>query len=348
MHEDITVIIPIYNVEKYISKCLDSLLNQTYQNFRILAVNDGSPDNSADIVRSYEKTNNRIELLDKKNGGYGSVLEEAIKQIKTKYFLICDPDDWLSSNSLEELHNIANNTDADIVVGDKYYVYENTKDMEYAKVYPDFLNIVPGKVYIYPKEIRRFAFGSVSPHAKLYKTKICKNIKFPHGVSYTDQLLYIVSLSYAKKITYINKPLAYYLTDREGNTVTDKSVKALDDTITVWKSISTQIGKNTDDNILYFWIYVQFKNILNLYATYEKNQITRKQEESIESCLDILDKYRSNIIKGIKDSNIETEHSVYKSLLLKGILNPVLKHSCIKIFIAIKRKRWKVSQKKIV
>ena len=85
---DITVIVPTYNVEKYIGKCLKSLLNQTYKNFEIWAVDDGSPDNSKEIIQKYQKVDNRIKYIYKKNGGYGSVLEYCIKKINTKYFLI--------------------------------------------------------------------------------------------------------------------------------------------------------------------------------------------------------------------------------------------------------------------
>ena len=104
---EITVVVPIYNVEEYIGKCLVSLINQTFTNFEVWAINDGSPDNSSNIVEEYSKQDKRIKLINKENGGYGSVLEYGIKNISSKYFLVCDPDDWLETNALEELYNFA-------------------------------------------------------------------------------------------------------------------------------------------------------------------------------------------------------------------------------------------------
>ena len=95
MKPKVTIIVPIYNVEKYIEKCLRSLLAQSFSEFEVWAIDDGSPDNSSDIVKEFCKKDSRIKLIQKENGGYGSVLEYAIKRIETEYFLICDPDDWL-------------------------------------------------------------------------------------------------------------------------------------------------------------------------------------------------------------------------------------------------------------
>ena len=89
----VTIIVPIYNVEKYVSKCLDSLINQTMDEIEVFAIIDGSPDNSIDIVKKYASMDSRIKCFDKENGGYGSVLEYALDKIETEYFLICDPDD---------------------------------------------------------------------------------------------------------------------------------------------------------------------------------------------------------------------------------------------------------------
>ena len=97
----VTIVVPIYNVEKYLPKCLDSLISQTFKDIEIWAISDGSPDNSVKIIKEYEKKDKRVKCIEKENGGYGSVLEYAIKNIKTKYFLICDPDDWISEDAIE-------------------------------------------------------------------------------------------------------------------------------------------------------------------------------------------------------------------------------------------------------
>lgn len=269
MKAKITVIVPIYNVEKYVVKCLKSLSNQTFKDFVVWAVNDGSPDNSAQIVKEYCKKDSRINLINKTNGGYGSVLQYCIKSIKTKYFLICDPDDWLKENALAELYAEALKTEADLVVGEKYDVFVGGN-----KAYRSFIgyenvikNIRPTKVYTSNSDIQLFSFFNTSPHAKLYKTTISKAIKFPSKVSYTDFLLYLVSLTRVKKIVYLNKPLAYYLQDREGNTFTSKKISKFSDYMIVWFSTYNQINEshqNTD--ILKYRLFIQLKMILNEYS----------------------------------------------------------------------------------
>ena len=104
---DVTIIVPIYNVEKYVEKCIRSLLSQTFKNIQILAVDDGSPDNSKDIIRKLSKKDDRVKLVVKENGGYGSVLQYAIKNIQTEYFIVCDPDDWLRKDAVEKLYNFS-------------------------------------------------------------------------------------------------------------------------------------------------------------------------------------------------------------------------------------------------
>lgn len=172
MNPTITIIVPIYNVEKYVSKCLESLINQTYKNFVVFAISDGSPDNSGEIVKKYAAKDGRIKYFYKENGGYGSVLEYAIKKVKTEYFLVCDPDDWLANTALEELYNFSEKHNVDLLVGDKYYVYSQDGSKEYVKSFKENSSIIPLKIYSDDTSIQEFAFGEGSPHAKLYRTNI--------------------------------------------------------------------------------------------------------------------------------------------------------------------------------
>lgn len=256
----VTVVVPIYNVEKYVSKCLDSLLKQTYKDFEIWAVIDGSPDNSIQIVHEFEKMDDRVKCIEKENGGYGSVLEYATRNIKSKYFLICDPDDWLESNALEILVNKAEAYDLDILVGDKHIIYENGT-IDYEKLNDKYYALVPEKLY--DREVEKFAFMHPSPHAKLFKTDITREIIFPHKISYTDFVLFEISLKNAKRIMYIDDKLAYYLVDRVGNTRIDKSPKAIKAHLMVWDSVFSQIDKT--DIIIIYRLYMELKVIMSVY-----------------------------------------------------------------------------------
>ena len=100
----VTIIVPIYNVEEYVAKCLDSLLRQTYSDYVIYAVNDGSPKNEQPIIDRYAAAYpEKVVAIRKENGGSGSVLEMAIARLDSEYFLVCDPDDYLADDALETL-----------------------------------------------------------------------------------------------------------------------------------------------------------------------------------------------------------------------------------------------------
>lgn len=246
MKELISIIVPIYNVEQYLNKCVNSLLNQTYKNIEIFLVDDGSPDNCPKMCDELKKKDKRIVVIHKENGGYGSVLEYAINNIKGKYFIICDPDDWLEDNAIEILLEKMKKNKVDIVIGGKYLVYNDGKKEDKSDY--DYRVLKPNKVYI---DLNDFIYIPPSPHSKLYKTEIAKKIKFPKKVSYTDLLLYFVYLSYAKKGYFVNNNLSNYFIDRPGNTMTDYneklSINSIKSVVTVRNEIINQI--NSDSNI---------------------------------------------------------------------------------------------------
>ena len=116
MNPQISVIVPIYNVEKYLAKCIDSIINQTLTNIEIILVNDGSTDNSRKIIDKYDKKDSRIKVIHKKNGGQGSARNAGLDIAKGEYIGFVDSDDWIDSNMYENLYNAAISNNADIVV----------------------------------------------------------------------------------------------------------------------------------------------------------------------------------------------------------------------------------------
>ena len=132
MEKKISIIVPTYNVEKYIAKCLDSLVIQDYDNYDVMVVNDGSPFNEQIIIDEYvKKYPDIIKSIVKENGGYGSVLELAISKSDAEYILVCDPDDYLAPNALSTLYSYMQGTDVDLVVGAKYLVFSDNEEVKY-------------------------------------------------------------------------------------------------------------------------------------------------------------------------------------------------------------------------
>ena len=104
----ISIIVPVYNVEKYLKKCLDSILSQTYKNFEVIIVNDGSPDNSQKIIDEYKKKDKRIIVLEKENGGLSSARNYGIEHANGKYISFVDADDYIEKDYVEKLYDCIN------------------------------------------------------------------------------------------------------------------------------------------------------------------------------------------------------------------------------------------------
>ncbi len=277
----VSIIVPIYNVEQYVEKCIKSLINQTFKDIEIWAISDGSPDNSIEIVKKLAQKDHRIKCVEKENGGYGSVLEYAISKIETPYFLICDPDDWLEEDAIEKLYENAEKNKVDLVVADKYFIYQEQENKKKLPVTWFLYPIEPNKVY---DNLELFSFISVSPHSKLYKTNLAKKIKFPHHVNHTDTILYFIYLINSKNALYLDIPLSNYLADRPGNTMSELnglSQKTFHDMMIVLNSIYEQLDKNS---YLYAPICYMLYNLVlqqNMNTNIEKKQRKENKKEII-------------------------------------------------------------------
>lgn len=337
MKAEITIIIPIYNVEKYIRKCLISIENQTYKDFMVMAIDDGSPDNSKDIVQEFVNKDPRFSLIEKENGGYGSVLEYGIQNIKTKYYLICDPDDWLEKDALAKLYNFAENNQLDITVGDKYQVYlRDNMNKEYVKCVPTNLRIKPKKVYT--KNIQYFAFSEVSPHAKLFRTSISKGIRFPHKISYTDTILYIMSLANAKRVAYYNEALADYLIDRPGNTMTNVGESRLSNTMKVWDSLYNQLEHQDNVDVLWSFMYQEIRLILQLFKNVKiKKDDKLKYKRNIYNRILLLQKHRVSIDNCIYKSKKDIKsYSILEQIFYLGFIHRITYKIFTNVYIKLK------------
>ena len=121
----VSIIIPVYNVEKYLKKCLDSVVNQTLKDIEIIVVNDGSPDNSQKIIDEYAKKYSQIASYTKENGGLSDARNYGIKKSKGKYLAFIDSDDFIDHDMIKKMYNKAVKENLDIVVCNSVEVYEN-------------------------------------------------------------------------------------------------------------------------------------------------------------------------------------------------------------------------------
>lgn len=317
----ITIIVPIYNVEKYLKKCFDSLLCQTFEDYTILAVNDGSKDGSKEIMDAYSRQYpDKISIIHKENGGYGSVLQMAIQQIETMYFLVCDPDDTLADDALENLYAIAEKERADIVIGAKTYVYDGSEQTDYSPSYnTQFVKLMPLKVYEnYTPSYDDLLFVDPSPHSKLYKTVIAKNIQFETKVAYTDNMLFYLSYLNTARVVYTDKSYSYYLIDRPGNSMSDLSSKAILGQVRVFKAILKQAQQASD--MFYYRIFESYKYIVEQVKRVkcEKEQFQMMMTE-LYTLVQALIPYRVGILNQYK---IHSQRKWIEKIKDRLLLNP--------------------------
>lgn len=216
IYPSISVIIPVYNVEKYVSKCISSILNQTYKNFQLILVDDGSTDTSGTICDEFACVDDRIEVIHKENGGLSDARNKGIDWCIDKgigeWITFIDSDDFVHPQFLEKMMEAAVSTNSDVAVCGMTSDFEQwnviQKNFDGKKIY----NNKEACLFIYTNEKQHATY--VSACAKLFKTSLLKNIRFPYGKLYEDQFTTYKIIYKATKIVEIGDKLyGYYMRD---------------------------------------------------------------------------------------------------------------------------------------
>lgn len=214
---DISIIVPIYNAEKYLNKCLDSLINQTKKEVEFILVNDGSTDNTEDIIKSYK--DKRIKYFKNKNQGIGKTRNFGLEKAVGEYIMFLDSDDYLESDACEELYKKAKKEKADLIISDYYKVYDDGKE-EIIKL-PEFKTL---SLKNNPDLISKINWA---PWNKIYKSKLIKDnkIQFVENLKYEDAPFVAECMDKANKIGKLNKVTnAYVIHGNSETTVRDKRI----------------------------------------------------------------------------------------------------------------------------
>ena len=205
----VSVVIPVYNVENYVRDCLDSIVNQTLTDIEIICINDGSPDNSLDILYEYANKDKRITVIDQENGGHAVATNRGIELATGECLFLMDSDDVLELNALELSFNRLKEKDVDFVIF-KAINYNDAEDRYYeTEVYSmnKIYNKVGDEVFNY-QDIGDLMFqASVTPWSKLYKRDFVNNehIRFPEGLIFEDNVFFFKALLKAKRICFLNE-----------------------------------------------------------------------------------------------------------------------------------------------
>ena len=205
MKDLISIIVPIYNVEKYLNKCIESIVNQTYENIEIILIDDGSNDNSGIICDEYAKKDNRIIVVHKENGGVSSARNKGLKIAKGEWISFVDADDWIEQIFCQTLLNKVTQEQADIALCGYNRITYNRIEKINANNQEVFLN---SNEYLV-KSLNQTGFGFC--HMKLIKKEVLKSISFNERIEVGEDALFNIQLStYIKKAVFLKQPLYNY------------------------------------------------------------------------------------------------------------------------------------------
>ena len=284
----VSIIVPVYNVEQYLERCLDSLINQTLQNIEIICINDGSTDNSLNILKQYIEKDKRIKIINQENRGVSVARNNGIEASQGEYIGFVDSDDYVDLDFFENLYNKEKKEDADIV-DTKYYKFKKLKNNSQKLV-------KRSGVYMY----YNFCFN-------IYRTQFIKdnNIQFPIGIKIAEDSCFELETLLKSNKTVIldkNKKSCYYYILRKNSATTNIINNIEDKFIGFLKSVKIRIdllnvyGYKIDDKILDKYVNELINSTFRysiLYKIYNNDILLKNLYETIQY---IKDNFNSNLL----------------------------------------------------
>ena len=292
----VSIIIPVYNAEKYIGRTIDSILNQSETDFEIIAVNDGSTDKSYNIMKKLAQKDKRIKIYTKTNEGVSATRNYGIKKATGKYLLFVDADDMLTENGLHNLCEIAKKYNADITIGNSKVIDLNGKTIKSHE---------NGKIYQQNRKelLTTFFkdngdFDSQSVWAKLFARDICNELRFADNQnSNEDRYYFFQEICNSKKIVLLNRDV--YIYEKHFNSLsTSKVDKRIFSNIKFAEQMSSYVKKYepwATDLSLYNLLVTSLMVYRNFYR--DKQAINKYHKELVILRKKILKIYKDNYIK---------------------------------------------------
>ena len=326
----ISILVPIYNVNRYLRKCLDSIVNQTLKNIEIICINDGSTDNSLEILMEYI-FDNRILVINKSNSGYGDSMNKGLEFVSGKYIGIVESDDFVDINMFEFLYKFTENGDIDMIRSD-YYLYYNENEIK-----PINFNIIEsGYDNIFnPIEFPNIFLIIINIWTEIYKKELIINnkIKFlsTPGASYQDISFFFKTIFKSNKIFYINKPFYYYRQTNPNSSVKDNKLNKVIAIFKEFHNIEKFFHKDFErfEKIKKYYNTKKIINLLNnmLRVENKKEYIKLLYQEIYEILknniyLPFFNKYESLFLNNLIEYGNEITSDIYINTLSNNISYP--------------------------
>lgn len=298
----VSVILPVYNVGKYLRQSLDSLISQTLQEIEIICVNDGSTDDSYEILEEYKAKDPRIKVIHKENKGTGAARNDGLRLATGECIGFVDPDDWVKPNMFERLYNEIKEKNLDIVMCmPDGYDEKNAVNAPFPYfVDANFENIIDDRVFNW-RDLSPFAYP-MCVWNKLYTKELFdkNNIEFAEGLDFEDHKVIFGTLLTAQRMYFIREKLYVYRFNREGSVLTDNNRRLIDH-IKIFDIVENLMKETNTYNILRNdFLEYKIHNILYYYSMI-------KDEFKSE--------YYENMLQSIKDTNLTDDE--YKMLCEK-------------------------------
>lgn len=303
----LTIIIPCYNMENYISKCLDSIFNQTFQDFNIIIIDDLSKDHTYDIIKKYESIHNNILVIkNQKNSGAGYSRNEALKITKTPYVTFVDGDDYLPNDYYENFFNEMTKNNSDIGICDLFITYEDEFAID------TISTCCEGPLVKYNFIVNGLA---ASPCNKVFKTSLFNNNYFAENIINEDIPAVISALIKSENIIYIPNTYYYYVQHKSSVQNSSLSIKKLD----IFKSMKSLYERIKNSNYQEYWDGIVFYQIiLLLLYIIPKEEDYHKRKRFLIEYSKLSSSYHINhntyLPRFLLDQSIK--HKIYYQLLI--------------------------------
>ena len=305
--KDLTIIIPCFNMEKYIAKCLDSIFNQTFKSFDIVVVDDASSDDTYNILKEYSANHDNMLIIENKiNSGAGYSRNQALKLVKTPYVTFVDGDDYLSKDYYENFMLEITKNNADIGLCDIFVTYEEHNMID------TIVTCCEGKLTKYNFIVNGLA---ASPCNKVFKSELFLNNLFAENIINEDIPAVLSALINADKLIYIPNTYYYYVQHNSSVQNSSLSIKKLD----IFKSLDMLYERVKDKNYKEYWDGIIFYQIiLLLLYIIPKEENYKKRKKFLFEYINLAKKYNINhntyLPKFLEDQSFK--HKLYYRLLI--------------------------------
>lgn len=313
--ELISVVVPVYNVEKYIEKCIKSIIAQTYKNLEIIVVNDGTKDNSIGVIKKYIDQDNRIKVINQENAGLSEARNTGIKNACGKYIVFVDSDDYIDESMIEKMYRRLKKDNSQLVVCNILRVDDEYNELGFRENYYG-----EKEIFNNDEAIRALLLNKINGYAwnKLYDINLFKDIRYIKGRLFEDIFTTFDVVLKAEKVSMLKDKLYCYV--RRGNSITqDMKKNSIIDLNYRVEYVRNKIDKNkylTEYSRFAFFVYLMSIDWICNYQHHHKETIHDQDFKNI-----INQKNELKHLEILNNSNLTNKEKFKYILMRMGLLN---------------------------